>query len=161
MFFCYNIARYTMSLEQKLNNYNNHFNFVENPEDFNFELSPERVVYKNEALRTKNRDLYASYLADKYPNQMERELADYDQKVNSVVQMSKDEVQAYMDEKGYNLLKADLSYSDQDSIFEFKKVSEDNLSWELENNNTDLLHANAQVGDAFFDEKPWIYVIKK
>jgi hypothetical protein len=41
------------TLEQRIEELNRQFGFRENPEDFNFELNPERIAYKNEALEPK------------------------------------------------------------------------------------------------------------
>ena len=147
------------TLQDKISYYNRQFGFIENPEDFNFELSPEPLIYKNEALRSNNRDLYAEFLSSKYPKELEKELAYFDEKVSKLVQIDKEKLMHYMKEKGYNLLKSDLKINDQDTIFQGRKVSEENLQWELEGNTSDLLKVNVTLEEAF-ENKQWIYFLK-
>src|SRR5690606_26884966 len=118
------------------------------------------IFYKNEAFRSKNRDLYASYLADNYPNEMQSELEDFENKVSKIVKMDKDQVQAYMDEKGFNLLQGDLHFSEQDSIYYGKRVPEDDIDWMTEGNIEDLVNPIGHLGDAF-SNKEWIWIIKE
>ncbi|MCA5006301.1 hypothetical protein [Sphingobacterium bovistauri] len=147
------------TLESRLEEYNKHFGFKENPEEFNFNISPERMLYKNEALRTCNRDLYVSYLAENYPIEMGLELADFDRKVGKIVKMNKDQVQVYMADKGYNLLKGDLHFTEQDGIYYGVKVDNENVKWDTERNFEDLVNPVGHVGDTF-NNKDWIWIIK-
>lgn len=136
------------TLEQRIEELNKQFGFREHPEDFNFELNPERIAYKNEALRTKNRDLYASYLADNYPKEMDRELSDFDTKANKLIQISKDEAEQLFQENKINMLKSDISFKDPDAIFQMKKVNDEDLDWHLEGHETDLLNGNSKPYEA-------------
>ncbi|MCT1530914.1 hypothetical protein M3B46_07915 [Sphingobacterium daejeonense] len=147
------------TLEQRIEELNRQFGFRENPEDFNFELNPERIAYKNEALRTKNRDLYASYLADNYPRQLEREMADFDAKANRLIQVTKDEAEQLFADQKINLLKSDISFKDPDAIFQMKKVNEEDLNWHLEGHETDLLNGNSRPYEAL-DGKSNIWLLK-
>ncbi|WP_312697595.1 hypothetical protein [Sphingobacterium mizutaii] len=147
------------TLEQRIEELNRHFGFREHPEDFNFELNPERIAYKNEALRTKNRALYASSLADNYPREMDRELADFDSKANSLIQVSKDEAEQLLADNKINMLKSDISYKDPDAIFQMKKVNEEDLNWHLEGHETDLLNGNSRPFEAL-EGKSNIWLLK-
>ncbi|MCA5006832.1 hypothetical protein [Sphingobacterium bovistauri] len=147
------------TLESRLVEYNKHFGFKENPEEFNFNICPIRRLYKNEALRTGNRDLYARYLAENYPIEMGLELSDFDRKAQNIVKMNKNQVQAYMAEKGYNLLKGDLHFIEQDGIFHGVIVDYENLIWDTARNFEDLINPVVHVGDTF-NNKEWIWIIK-
>ncbi|WP_313189079.1 hypothetical protein [Sphingobacterium sp.] len=147
------------TLEQRIEELNRQFGFREHPEDFNFELNPERIAYKNEALRTKNRDLYASYLADNHSREMDRELADFDQKANNLIQVSKDEAEQLFADNKINMLKSDISFKDPDAIFQMKKVNEEDLNWHLEGHETDLLNGNSRPYEAL-EGKSNIWLLK-
>ena len=147
------------TLEQRIEELNRQFGFREHPEDFNFELNPERIAYKNEALRTKSRDLYATYLADNYPREMDRELADFDQKANNLIQVSKDEAEQLFADNKINMLKSDISFKDTDAIFQMKKVNEEDLNWHLEGHETDLLNGNSRPYEAL-EGKSNIWLLK-
>lgn len=147
------------TLEQRIEELNRQFGFKENPEDFNFELNPERIAYKNEALRTKNRTLYNTYLAEHYPRELEKELADFDKKANALVLISKDEAEQLFNEQKINLLKSDISYKDPDAIFQLKKVNEEDLNWHLDGHESDLLNGNSTPREAL-EGKREIWIIK-
>lgn len=131
-----------MKLEERLDFLDKHFGFRENPEQFSFKLDPRRVAYRNEALRTGNRDLYVGYLADKYPNEMEAELEDYDKVKLERVDVAN--AGSIFRQNKINLLEADLDFSDPDAIFTMMVVDEDQISWLTEENNTDLIGAQVE-----------------
>jgi len=147
------------TLEQRIDELNRQFGFREHPEDFNFELNPERIAYKNEALRTKNRDLYTAYLADNYPKQMDKELADFDRISSKLVLMNKDEAESLFENNKINLLKSDISFKDPDAIFQLKKVNDEDLNWHLEGHETDLLNGNSRPSEAL-EGKSAIWLIQ-
>lgn len=147
------------TLEMRIGEYNTHFYFLENPEDFNFNLSPVRMIYRNEALRTGNRDLYAGYLSEYYPNEMAAELQDFDKKIGTLVKMDETQVKEYMDENGYNLLQGDLHMSEQDCIFFGVRVDKDNIDLETVNNIDDYINPIARIEDVFLN-KEWTWIIK-
>jgi len=147
------------TLEMRIGEYNTHFYFLENPEDFNFNLSPVRMIYRNEALRTGNRDLYAGYLSEYYPNEMAAELQDFDEKIGTLVKMDENQVKEYMDENSYNLLQGDLHMSEQDCIFFGVSVDKDNIDLETVNNIDDYINPVARIEDVFLN-KEWTWIIK-
>lgn len=133
-----------MTLQARLENLDRKFGFINNPEDFDFNLSPERIAYRNEALRTKDRDLYTAYLADHFPNEMAAELKRFDELLPKIRRVSKDEAEDIFRAKGINLLQADFSAKDEDSIFKMLCVAEEDLNWHLEGSDTDVLNSKAR-----------------
>ncbi|MGO1245147.1 MAG: hypothetical protein ACTJHT_08425 [Sphingobacterium sp.] len=147
------------TLEQRLAQLDKQFEFKENPEDFNFELNPERLAYKNEALRTGDRDLYVSYLAERYPNQLGHEMTHFDSIASSLIQISKEDAEQLFLEKKTNLLKSDLSYKDPDAIFQMKNVANEDLNWHLDGHETDILNVNSTPNEAL-DGKESIWLVR-
>lgn len=133
-----------MTLEERIDNLDRQFGFIANPEDFDFNLSPGRIAYRNEALRTKNRDLYTAYLADHFPNEMAAELKRFDEILPKLRRVTKGEAEDIFRERGINLLQADFSAKDEDSIFKMLKVADEDLNWHLEGSDTDLLNNKAR-----------------
>ncbi len=136
------------TIEERIEQLNKQFGFKENPEDFNFELNPERVAYKNEALRNRDRDLYSTYLAEHYPNQLEHEMANFDGMLSDLVQISKDDAKQLFLNNKVNLLKSDFSFRDPDAIFEMKNVNNEDLNWHLDGHQTDILNVNSTPEEA-------------
>lgn len=147
------------TIEQRIEQLNKKFGFKENPEDFNFELNPERIAYRNEALRTGNRDLYSSYLADHYPNQLAHEMTSFDERANKLIQINKDDAKQLFLDKKINLLTSDFSYRDQDAIFQMKSVNDEDLNWHLEGHETDVLNVNSTPQEAL-EGKSSIWLIQ-
>jgi len=147
-----------MNLEERLQKLDSQFGFVNNPEGFNFELSPERIAYRNEALRTHNRDLYANYLAEHYANEMAKELRKFDEILIHIVSMEKEQLLDYVERHGINLLKSDIDYKDPDAIFKPMKVAEEDIEWHVQGNENDLFRATVTVEQAL-EGKSMIYII--
>jgi len=148
-----------VTIEQRIEQLNKQFGFKENPEDFNFELNPERIAYRNEALRKYNRELYSQYLADHYPNQLESEMNNFDQSLNSLTEISKEDAKQLFLEKNINLLKSDFSYRDSDAIFKMMTVADEDLGWHLEGNQNDILNVSS-TPDQALEGKTSIWLIK-
>ncbi|NQD72640.1 hypothetical protein HP439_18090 [Sphingobacterium shayense] len=136
------------TIEQRIEQLDKQFGFKKNPEDFNFELNPERIAYKNEALRTANRDLYSAYLADRYPNELAHEMTSFDELSSKLKHITKDDAKQLFLDKKINLLKSDFSYRDQDAIFQMKSVNDEDLNWHLEGHETDLLNVSSTPQEA-------------
>ena len=149
-----------MSIEERLDFFDRHFDFRNHPEDFNFETNPERVVYRNEALRTGNRSLYLTYLIDHYPEELAREMETFDADLSNLVHISADEARNYLNARGYNTIESDFAYDDDEAVF-FNPKSYDNetQSWHIENNAEDLIRVTSTVNQALFN-KEFIYLIK-
>ncbi|MGO1868648.1 MAG: hypothetical protein ACTIJ2_12075 [Sphingobacteriaceae bacterium] len=149
-----------MTLEDRLEKLNRSFGFKENPEDFNFSISPERVVYRNEALRTGNRDLYAGYLADRYPEEMTREMEQYDITAGRLVKLGKEEAIEYFDDNKINLLRSDLHFEDDDAIFSMIIVPQEDISYFLEGHLTDMINGYLTPEESFSKGKSAIFLDK-
>lgn len=148
-----------MTLEQKIKEYNKHLGFIENPKYFSFEISPEREIYKNEALINKDRELYHNYLLEKYPNELEEEMIDFISKFDKIEKLNIDQVRYLMVTSNSNLLVSDINFRDPNAIFHLKKVNEEDMSWFLEDNEEDLINAIVTIEQAF-NGKKFIYLRK-
>jgi len=56
-----------LNMDTRIIAYDKHYGFVENPNDFNFEYNPHRLIVKNYALRKNDRKAYESYLTTFFP----------------------------------------------------------------------------------------------
>ncbi len=133
-----------MTLQERIDYFDRQFGFRAHPEDFDFYLSPERIAYKNEALRQQDRKLYVGYLADNFPDEMEQELKSFDELSNRLKQLSKEEAEQLFRDKGINLLQSDLSYKDPDAIYKLLKVADEDLNWHLEGSEEDLVNGKVR-----------------
>lgn len=111
-----------MALQDKLEDYNTIYRFQENPQHFSFSFSPERVIIRNEALRTGNKELYETFLRDRYPEHADVELELFDKSLLNTKLVTIDEAQDFIERHGVTVLLADLAFTDKDTIFAVKPM---------------------------------------
>ncbi|TDS14746.1 hypothetical protein [Sphingobacterium paludis] len=113
-----------MALQDKLEDYNNIYQFREFPDQFHFSFSPERMIIRNEAIRTGNKELYEAFLRERYPDDADAELAIFDSTIADTKQVSGAEAADFFKRHGIVALMADLTFSDPDTIFTAKIMSD-------------------------------------
>ncbi|MFD2969613.1 hypothetical protein [Sphingobacterium bambusae] len=145
-----------MELIKRLDKYNLHYGFLEDSKDFSFEVHPERIIIRNDALRTKDRKLYADYLAQKFPDRLEEALSSYDSTAANLFKLTKTEAKAIFKKNGVNLLRSDISMLEQDAIFTAQVVPQEVLPSEEEDTNMKLIH-NKIFPEKVFD-RPYIWI---
>ncbi|GHE33178.1 hypothetical protein [Sphingobacterium griseoflavum] len=106
-----------MEWKERLWGYNAVDGFYENPQKFNFEFSPERLIVRNLALRHADRDLYRNFLLENFPFHLQKEMEKFDQVINNLWLLTPAEAAQYVDEKEVNMMCADLDYREGDAIF--------------------------------------------
>lgn len=145
-----------MELIKRLDKYNLHYGFLEDSKDFSFEVHPEVIIIRNDALRTKDRKLYADYLAQKFPDRLEEALSSYDATAANLLKLTKTEAKAIFETNGVNLLRSDISMLEQDAIFTAQVVAHDSLPIEEEDTSVKLIH-NHVVPEKVFN-RPYIWI---
>jgi len=145
-----------MELIKRLDRYNLHYGFLEDSNDFSFEVHPERIIIRNDALRTRDRKLYADYLGQKFPKQVEKALSSYDMTAANLLKLTKTEAKAIFKKYAVNLLRSDISMLEQDAIFTALVVPQQSLPLEEEDTKMKLIH-NQLLPEKVFD-RPYIWI---
>lgn len=145
-----------MELIKRLDKYNSHYGFLENSTDFSFEIHPERIIIRNDALRTGDRKLYANYLQQKFPEQAATALQSFDNTASRLLKCTKTEAVQLFARYGVNILQSDISTQEKDAIFKALIIPEDELSDQHENTDEKLIH-NCVRPEAVLD-RPYIWI---
>lgn len=104
--------------------YNQHYGFLENPTNFNFDRHPHRLIIKNYALRNNDRKIYENYLHDFFPSEAPQELANFDAEILQVEALSGNELSIWLMEHNVKLLQSDINDTDKDAIFKVVPLAE-------------------------------------
>ncbi|WDF67588.1 hypothetical protein PQ465_14910 [Sphingobacterium oryzagri] len=129
-----------MELIKRLDSYNLHYGFLENSKDFDFKIHPERIIIRNDALRTNDRQLYATYVKKKFPKQAAAALASYDSTAARLLKLTRTEAAELFKTHGVNILRSDISTEEQDAIFKAMVIPDDELPTKPENTKEKLIH---------------------
>ncbi|GHE49215.1 hypothetical protein [Sphingobacterium griseoflavum] len=145
-----------MELIKRLDKYNLHYGFLEDSDDFSFEVHPERVIIRNDALRANDRTLYEGYLKQKFPDRAQEALDSYDATAANLLQLTKTEALSLFQQHAVNLLCSDISMTEQDAIFSTLIVPDERLYLADENPKEKLIH-NKVLPEQVLD-RPYIWV---
>lgn len=149
-----------MTLKERLTRFNEHFNYKEQPELYEFEISPEKIAYRNEALRTGDRELYFKYLSEKYEDKIKKEMESFDLSAKNLVKINKESAENLFDEYQINLLKSDISFLDDDAIYSMYKVNPETIDILLEGYRDDLIDVFVPPRELFYNGRKEIYLDK-
>ncbi|WP_099369582.1 hypothetical protein [Sphingobacterium sp. 1.A.5] len=149
-----------MPLNERLTRFNEHFHYKEQPELYEFEISPEKIAYRNEALRTGDRELYFKYLSEKYEDKIKKEMESFDLSAKNLVKINKESAENLFDEYQINLLKSDISFLDDDAIYSMYKVNPETIDILLEGYRDDLIDVFVPPREVFYNSRKEIYLDK-
>lgn len=117
-----------MNLEGRILNYNEYYEALDNPKPFNFDYSPQRLIFKNYALRNRDKPLYSKFLETFFPDKVEVELLNFDKELLYLKRFDKDELAKWLIDYNVRLLQSDINVTDKDAIFKVATVlPEENL----------------------------------
>lgn len=106
-----------INMETRILAYDKHFGFVENPDGFNFEYNPHRLIVKNYSLRTGDRSVYESYLNCFFPHLTELELKTFDDEIKYIRHFHNEELARWLASNDVKVVESDISSTDPDTIF--------------------------------------------
>ncbi len=149
-----------MTLNERLTRFNEHFNYKEQPELYEFEISPEKIAYRNEALRTGDRELYFKYLSEKYEDKIKKEMESFDLSAKNLVKIDKKAAENIFDEYQIKLLKSDISFLDDDAIYSMYKVNPETIDILLEGYRDDVIDGFVPPREVFHNGRKEIYLDK-
>ena len=149
-----------MTLDERLDKFNEHFHFKEQPELYDFDISPEKTAYRNEALRTGDRDLYLNYLTNKYSDKLDKEMESFDLSAKNLVKIERDSANELFKRYQVNILKSDISFLDDDAIYSMYIVDPEKMDYLLEGYREDLIDVFAPIDEVFPNGRNEIYLDK-
>lgn len=129
-----------MELQKRIEEYNKRYLFLDHPRNFDFNFSPERLIYRNEALRLVDRKLYEEYLLANYPESVDKEMREFDNVAKNLLMLNNFEAMRYFENNDIDLLQSDIFIYDDDSIVTPVPLNAEQPIYEVE-------HAEELVGN--------------
>ncbi|MEN5379260.1 hypothetical protein [Sphingobacterium kitahiroshimense] len=150
-----------LNMDTRIIAYDKHYGFVENPNDFNFEYNPHRLIVKNYALRKNDRKAYESYLTTFFPELAAIELKNFDTEVNYIRHFDNEELAAWLASNDIQVVESDISFSDPDAIFKMVYVPESESPTSYVVKEEDFILNRILPGDLIKEpNKTWINIKK-
>lgn len=130
-----------MNLEARIINYNEYYEAAKDPKPINFDYNPQRLIFKNYALRNRNKSIYTKFLETFFSEKVEEELANFDVDLSYLKRFGKDELAKWLIDYNVRMLQSDINATDKDAIFKVIAVSpQENLDSYLIKNDLILNH---------------------
>lgn len=117
-----------MDMDLRLDKYDFHYQFRANPHAFDWNFHPERIIIRNEALRTGDEELYKRYLQATSPNRAEEELQNFSRAEAHLQQVSGVEAAKLFEHESIAILRSDIHWEEADAIFTAKATPALDLS---------------------------------
>lgn len=123
-----------LNMDTRILAYNEHYGFIENPQEFNFDFNPHRLIVKNYALRTADKATYNKYLDSFFPEKTEFELKNFDVDLKGIRQYDNKAVLEWLVSNEIKVVESDINCDDPDAIFKMVHVpdSEDPIMYVFE-----------------------------
>jgi hypothetical protein len=114
-----------INLETRILNYGEYYEAQASHKSFNFDYHPQRLIFKNYALRTQDKSLYAKFLNTFFPDKEEEELLIYDKELLYLKRFDKDELARWLIDYNVRLMQSDINSTDKDAIFKVIAIPAD------------------------------------
>lgn len=131
-----------MKWQTKLQQYNAYFRASHNLGDFDLPFGVDRLLCRNEALRTKDRTLYHDFLTATGHAQLDSEMAAFDARCAEVLLLDQYSVQCMLARHKIGMLQSDIWIDDEDCIFTLMEVPEKEVVYQLDQTLTAVVEVN-------------------
>ncbi|HLS96840.1 hypothetical protein BC792_103207 [Sphingobacterium allocomposti] len=121
-----------MDIDLRIDKYDFHYEFRKNPSAFNWGFHPERMIIRNEGLRTRNGELYERYLKAVFPERCKDEMNDFWRILEGLKQVTGQEAKIIFDQHGLNIVKSDICWEEEDAIFVPGRVPDEEIEYLIE-----------------------------
>ena len=126
---------------------------------FSYNYTAEQIVYRNEALRTKNKELYEDYLNKQNDVDREKELKHYESISSRVLKLDRASFLAWATDTGIQLVESDIFIFDEDAILKGIRVEDvDDEDFDVESSWNELVH-NIHIPEELAKERAYFWVL--
>lgn len=145
--------------EKRLKAYAEKYDFQHKRIIFNYNIDPEQILYRNEALRTGNRDMYVEFLNKSLHVNIHEELKIFDSLAPRVMRLDRSSYLAWITEKGISLVESDIYIFDEDAILRGVRGQEDKIKeFKIEESWNELFH-NMHIPEVLAKERSYFWVL--
>lgn len=145
-----------MSTEERLQDYNNIYDFMDTPDKYSFETNPERIIIRNAALRDANADSYLSYLRKAYPASVDREMEQFQKSLSQTREFHMHEARQFFADHGVKAVQSDIAHFEEDTVFTAKIFSHSEAEALVDQSSGELLLQYLTID--MLDHRPKIWI---
>ncbi|MBD1430550.1 hypothetical protein H8B04_13425 [Sphingobacterium sp. DN04309] len=146
-------------LEKRLTTYKEKYGEENKLTQFSYNQSAEQIIYRNEALRTGNRKLYADYVTSHPDLDPEKELKTFDSLAPKVLKLDRASFISWAIDKGIELVESDIYIFDEDAILKGIRLEEvEAESFEVESTWDELIH-NVHKPEELAKDRAFFWVL--
>ncbi|MFD1772173.1 hypothetical protein [Sphingobacterium suaedae] len=124
---------------ERIQRYNERYKFLNGQTSYGFDFNPERLIIRNFALRTGDRGIYEEYLTTRFPSEASFELEQFDLIKTNLLRLNTYEAERFLKDQRINLLRSDIWYQEDDSIFTALRVGEEDILLLTEGMDTEII----------------------
>jgi hypothetical protein len=127
-------------LEQRLNSYNHYYQFIANPEVYDFSFDPQRLIIRNYALHTGDHSRYLEYLQVHYPAYITAGMHDLEELTRTLICLDRTQAQNWFMRHQIAVMESDIWICDEDAILKVLAVRGDNHLWHIADDTDELIY---------------------
>ncbi|TDS17637.1 hypothetical protein [Sphingobacterium paludis] len=147
-----------MKWQTKLQYYNSYFRATYHLGDFDLPFGIDKMLCKNEALRSKNRTLFLDFLREYGAAEVEAEMRSFDHTAENLLVLDQASVQHFLSDSHVHMLQSDIWIDDEDCIFKVVDVAEKDVLFELDKTLTAIVGVNVLPQEIVGHSCVWIDV---
>lgn len=145
--------------EKRLVTYKEKYGEEKRQSKFSYNQSAEQIIYRNEALRTGQRDMYAEYLDAHHDLDESNELKAFDSIASRVMKLDRPSFLAWATDKGIELVESDIYIFDEDAILKGIRLDDTEMEdYDVESSWDDLVH-NLHKPEDLAKERAYFWVL--
>lgn len=129
-----------LRLEHKCKLYDLRYNFIANPEIYDFSIDPQRILIRNHALRTGDHNIYFEYLYLNYPQQVAEEKKDLENLTHSLICLEANQAQHWFKTHNVTMVESDIWICDEDAILKILAINEHNKNWNFSEDREEMIY---------------------
>ena len=145
--------------EKRLTAYKQKYGNETHQSKFSYNQSSEQIIYRNEALRTGQRDLYVDYLQMHKDLDYEKELKTFDSIVARIMKLDRASFLSWATDKGIELVESDIYIFDEDAILKGIRLDDEEIeNYDIEASWDELVH-NLHKPQVLAKERAYFWVL--
>ncbi|MBB2949896.1 hypothetical protein [Sphingobacterium sp. JUb56] len=129
-----------LRLNQRFHIYNQYYQFVANPEVYDFSFDPQRLIIRNYALHTGDHSMYLDYLQLHYPEHVAVGMKDLESLTRSLICLDSTQAHNWFMMHNVAVIESDIWVCDEDAILKVLAVQGDDYRWNISGDTEQLIY---------------------
>ncbi|MDH5826721.1 hypothetical protein [Sphingobacterium faecium] len=138
---------YQQRLEQRLQLYNQYYQFIANPEVYDFSFDPQGVLIRNHAVHTGDHAMYLEYLQLHYPDHVSSGMQDLEDLTRSLICLDTAQACDWFLTHRVAVIESDIWFCDEDAILKVLDVQQADYVWHISDDTEELIYSQITPQD--------------